>query len=53
MQVLGINNAEIVTDNGYYSEKNLAELLHARFDFITLINWLHNSVCQKPYRGWI
>jgi len=37
MQVLGINNAEIVTDNGYYSEKNLAELLHAHFDFITLI----------------
>ncbi|MCI9571476.1 MAG: hypothetical protein HFH97_02525, partial [Lachnospiraceae bacterium] len=24
-------------DNGYYSEKNLAELLHAHFDFITLI----------------
>ena len=37
LQVLGINNAEIVTDNGYYSEKNLAELLHAHFDFITLI----------------
>lgn len=37
LQVLGINRAEIVTDNGYYSEKNLAELLHARFDFITLI----------------
>ena len=37
MQVFGINQAEIVTDNGYYSEKNLAELLHAHFDFITLI----------------
>ena len=37
LQVLGINNAEIVTDNGYYSEKNLAGLLHAHFDFITLI----------------
>ena len=23
------------------------------YDFITLINWLHNSVCQKPYHGWI
>ena len=22
-------------------------------DFITLINWLHNSVAQKPYAGWI
>ena len=32
-----MNQAEIVTDNGYYSEKNLAELLHAHFDFITLI----------------
>ena len=37
LQVLGIGRAEIVTDNGYYSEKNLAELLHAHFDFITLI----------------
>ena len=37
LQVLGISNAEIVTDNGYYSEKNLAEMLHAHFDFITLI----------------
>ncbi len=37
LQVLGINRAEIVTDNGYYSEKNLAELLYAHFDFITLI----------------
>ena len=37
LQVLGISSAEIVTDNGYYSEKNLAELLHAHFDFITLI----------------
>ena len=32
-----MDKAEIVTDNGYYSEKNLAELLHAYFDFITLI----------------
>ncbi|MFT3984799.1 MAG: aspartate/glutamate racemase family protein [Lachnospiraceae bacterium] len=23
------------------------------FDFITLINWLENSVCQKPYSGFI
>ena len=37
LQVLGITKAEIVTDNGYYSEKNLAELLHAHFDFITHI----------------
>lgn len=37
LQVLGINKAELVTDNGYYSEKNLAEMLYAHFDFITLI----------------
>ena len=23
------------------------------FDFITLINWLHNGVAQRPYSGWI
>lgn len=23
------------------------------FDFITLINWLHNAVCQTPYAGWL
>ena len=23
------------------------------FDFITLINWLHNSVCQTPYKGFV
>lgn len=23
------------------------------FDFITLINWLHYAVAQKPYEGWI
>lgn len=23
------------------------------FDFITLIKWLHSSVCQMPYRGFI
>ena len=37
LQVLGVGRAEIVTDNGYYSEKNLAELLYAHFDFITLV----------------
>lgn len=37
LSVLGIQKAEIITDNGYYSEKNLSALLHARFDFITLV----------------
>lgn len=51
LQVLGINKAEIVTDNGYYSEKNLAELLHAHFDFITLIKvsikWVKNELDSR------
>ena len=37
LQAIGITQAEIVTDNGYYSENNLSELLQAHFDFITLI----------------
>ena len=35
--VLGLGDAEIVTDNGYHSEHNLAELFIAGFDFITLV----------------
>lgn len=37
LQALGITRAEIVTDNGYHSEKSLAEMLHAHFEFITLV----------------
>ncbi len=37
LSALGVENAEIITDNGYYSEKNLSDMLHAHFDFITLI----------------
>lgn len=52
LQVLGINKAEIVTDNGYYSEKNLVELLHAHFDFITLIKvgikWVRKELDSRP-----
>ena len=36
LSVLGMGNAEIITDNGYYSERNLASLFLAGFDFITL-----------------
>jgi len=46
LQALGIGNAEIITDNGYYSDKNLAELLHAHFDFITLVKT--NLTWVKP-----
>ena len=37
LSALGIKDAELVTDNGYYSEHNLAELFLAGFDFITLV----------------
>jgi hypothetical protein len=37
LSALGLRNAEIITDNGYYSEHNLAALFLARFDFVTLV----------------
>ena len=37
LSVLGLDDAEIVTDNGYHSERNLSELFIAGFDFITLV----------------
>jgi len=37
LSVLGLGDAEIVTDNGYYSEHNLAALFLAHFDFVTLV----------------
>ena len=37
LSALGMGDAEIVTDNGYYSEHNLMELFLAHFDFITLV----------------
>ena len=36
-EVLGIGRAQIVTDNGYYSESNLSHMLLAHYDFITLV----------------
>jgi transposase len=36
LSVLGLGDAEIITDNGYYSEHNLAALFMAHFDFVTL-----------------
>ena len=48
LDLLGLSNAEIVTDNGYYSEQNLADMLHAHFDFITLskvsIKWVKKEL---------
>jgi len=37
LSVLGLGDAEIVTDNGYHSEHNLSEFFIAGFDFITLV----------------
>jgi len=37
LSALGLGDAEIITDNGYYSEHNLASLFLANFDFVTLV----------------
>lgn len=48
LDILGLGNSEIVTDNGYYSEQNLADMLHAHFDFITLskvsVKWVKKEL---------
>lgn len=44
LDISGLGNSETVTDNGYCSEQNLADMLHAHFDFITL---------SKVSIGWI
>lgn len=51
LSALGVNTAEIVTDNGYYSESNLSELLQAGFDFITLaktsVKWIKSEIDKQ------
>jgi transposase len=37
LSALGIGDAEIITDNGYYSESNIAEFFLSGFDFVTLV----------------
>jgi transposase len=37
LSALGLGDAEIVTDNGYYSEHNISALFLAHFDFVTLV----------------
>jgi hypothetical protein len=37
LDILGIHNPEIVTDNGYYSEENLADMCLGGFRFITFV----------------
>ena len=36
LTALGVKKVEVITDNGYYSEKNLSEMFQAHFGFITL-----------------
>lgn len=51
LAALGVNTTEIITDNGYYSERNFSELLQAGFDFITLaktsIKWIRPEIDKQ------
>lgn len=51
LSALGVNTTEIITDNGYYSEQNFAELLLAGFDFITLaktsVKWIRPEIDKQ------
>lgn len=51
LSVLGVNAAEIITDNGYYSEQNFSELLQAGFGFITLaktnVKWIKPEIDKQ------
>jgi hypothetical protein len=48
LSALGIYDAEIVTDNGYYSENNIAAFFLSGFDFVTLaktnIKWVKTEI---------
>lgn len=45
---LGVSDAEIITDNGYYSEQNISQMYQAHFDFITLaktgLKWIKSQI---------
>ena len=48
MNALGMKTTELVTDNGYYSQQNLSELLQAGFGFLTLVKtslvWVRSEI---------
>ena len=48
LMALGVKKAEVVTDNGYYSEKNLSDMFQAHFGFITLakvgLKWIRPEI---------
>jgi hypothetical protein len=45
---LGVKKAEVITDNRYYSEKNLSDLFQANFGFVTLakinLKWIRPEI---------
>lgn len=48
LSALGLDTAEIITDNGYYSEQNLAGMFCAGYHFLTLvktnIKWVKKEI---------
>ena len=48
LSALGLGDAEIITDNGYYSEHNISALFLAHFDFVTLaktnLKWVRAEI---------
>jgi Transposase DDE domain len=51
LQALGVSGAEIITDNGYYSEQNISDMYQAHFDFITLakasLKWIKSEIDNR------
>jgi transposase len=51
LSALGVSTAEVITDNGYYSEHNFSELLQAGFDFVTLaktsVKWIRPEIEKR------
>lgn len=48
LSALGLDAAEIITDNGYYSEQNLAGMFCAGYNFLTLVKtnlkWVEKEI---------
>jgi len=51
MEAIGIKIKEVITDNGFHSNQNLANMLLAGFDFITLVktslSWIKPIIEEK------
>ena len=51
MEAIGIKIKEVITDNGFYSNQNLAMMFLAGFDFITLVKtsltWIKPLIDEK------